>query len=477
VLAQQKIDNSRNTLKMDEGALKTKTQKYQAQWHELSKKISEFSLSPDQEYQELCRSLTQKNQDYLSNQKHVDELEGKIKESKTNLSHLTDLYKKQQTKLSELKTRATTLETELNELKTTRKNLFGDKSVEATRNSLKERQETLLEVSQQEKERLSDLKIKHKEAETNIKNSKTALTEIKSKLEKAQKTYQNALKSSPFEDEISFQNALMTEEAYSTLKKEKERIDKEKTTTEIKLTQSRDELSQIRKKCLTTKSLEDIVEENQQLEDELSKTQQAITESQITLKNDKKAREEQASLIETIERCEKDWHLWAELNALIGSANGDKFSKFAQGITMNVLIQFANHHLTTLYPRYQLIGADKLMISVIDTYQADIKRPVETLSGGESFLISLALALGLSDLASNKINVESLFLDEGFGTLDSETLDLAIDTLDSLNSTGKMIGIISHVEALKERIPTQINVSSSGGVSALAPEYRLTKSS
>jgi len=105
---------------------------------------------------------------------------------------------------------------------------------------------------------------------------------------------------------------------------------------------------------------------------------------------------------------------------------------------------------------------------MIDTYQADAVRSVNTLSGGESFLVSLALALGLSDLASHKTQIDSLFIDEGFGTLDAETLDIAITALENLQASGKMIGIISHVEALKERISTQIQVKKmSGGVSKI----------
>ena len=91
-------------------------------------------------------------------------------------------------------------------------------------------------------------------------------------------------------------------------------------------------------------------------------------------------------------------------------------------------------------------------------------RDTRTLSGGESFLVSLALALSLSDLVSNKTSIDSLFLDEGFGTLDGDTLDIALDALDTLNASGKMIGVISHVESLKERIPAQIRVEKGGGV-------------
>ncbi len=165
------------------------------------------------------------------------------------------------------------------------------------------------------------------------------------------------------------------------------------------------------------------------------------------------------------------------LHSLIGSSNGDKFRKFAQGLTLDNLVYLANQQLNRLHGRYQLKRSESegLELSVLDTWQADAIRDTKTLSGGESFLVSLALALGLSDLVSHKTSIDSLFLDEGFGTLDSETLDLALDALDSLNASGKMIGVISHIEAMKERIPVQLKVKKKSGlgVSELDAQFRV----
>ncbi|EFU69386.1 nuclease sbcCD [Aliarcobacter butzleri JV22] len=156
---------------------------------------------------------------------------------------------------------------------------------------------------------------------------------------------------------------------------------------------------------------------------------------------------------------------------MIGSASGDKFAKFAQGITLDQLIYLANKHLQILSPRYELQRSNDssklLEIEIIDGFQCDVVRPVSTLSGGESFIVSLSLALGLSALASQKISIDSLFLDEGFGTLDSDSLELALNALNQLQSSGKMVGVISHVEALKERIPLQIRVMPKGDGTSL----------
>ena len=142
-------------------------------------------------------------------------------------------------------------------------------------------------------------------------------------------------------------------------------------------------------------------------------------------------------------------------------------------------MHLANQRLVRLHGRYQLArtSGGELELSVIDTWQADVARDTQTLSGGESFLVSLALALALSDLVSSKTRIDSLFLDEGFGTLDAETLEVALDALDALNASGKMIGVISHIEALKERVPVQIKLSKSQGLglSRLAPEFAVSE--
>lgn len=200
------------------------------------------------------------------------------------------------------------------------------------------------------------------------------------------------------------------------------------------------------------------------LQEEKGKLKQVIAEDdQLKLKHLEVARK--------IESQQQEFDRFQKLSALIGSADGKKFSRFAQGLTLARLTELANRHLLRLSDRYSILkSAEKdLDLQIIDHYQADVVRPMSTLSGGESFLVSLALALGLSDLASRKVQINSLFIDEGFGTLDAETLDVAITALENLQASGKSIGIISHVEALKERIGTQIQLSREpGGTSKIS---------
>ena len=156
---------------------------------------------------------------------------------------------------------------------------------------------------------------------------------------------------------------------------------------------------------------------------------------------------------------------WQALHDLIGSSDGKKYRNFAQGLTFAAVIAHANRQLARMNDRYLLTHdpARPLELDIIDNYQGGATRTTKNLSGGETFLVSLALALGLAQMAGENIRIDTLFLDEGFGTLDEETLDSALDTLSALRADGKHIGVISHIAALTERIPTQIRITPEQG--------------
>jgi exonuclease SbcC len=164
-----------------------------------------------------------------------------------------------------------------------------------------------------------------------------------------------------------------------------------------------------------------------------------------------------------------EYQRWARLNALIGSATGDTFRKIAQAYNLDLLVHHANVQLRQLVRRYRLKrGGSMLGLLVMDTEMGDELRSVHSLSGGETFLVSLALALGLASMASSTLKIESLFIDEGFGSLDPESLQLAMDALDGLQAQGRKVAVISHVQEMHERIPVQIQVRRQGnGLSTL----------
>lgn len=195
----------------------------------------------------------------------------------------------------------------------------------------------------------------------------------------------------------------------------------------------------------------------------LSRFTQEKTELAFRLRTQTENKAKVSGLQEELNVRRTESERWAKLNELAGSADGAKFRRIAQGYTLDILLNYANVQLRELTRRYRLERVpETLALQVIDRDMCDEVRTVHSLSGGESFLVSLALALGLSSLSSNRMRVESLFIDEGFGSLDAETLRVAMDALESLRTQGRKIGVISHVQEMTERIPVRVQVSRVG---------------
>lgn len=195
----------------------------------------------------------------------------------------------------------------------------------------------------------------------------------------------------------------------------------------------------------------------------LSRYTQEKTELAFRLRTQTENKAKVSGLQEELNVRRTESERWAKLNELAGSADGAKFRRIAQGYTLDILLNYANVQLRELTRRYRLERVpETLALQVIDRDMCDEVRTVHSLSGGESFLVSLALALGLSSLSSSRMRVESLFIDEGFGSLDAETLRVAMDALESLRTQGRKIGVISHVQEMTERIPVRVQVSRVG---------------
>nr|WP_314580540.1 AAA family ATPase [uncultured Pseudomonas sp.] len=196
---------------------------------------------------------------------------------------------------------------------------------------------------------------------------------------------------------------------------------------------------------------------------------QLCADLRAQISEDERRRNANSELQARIQAANSEYLRWARLATLIGSAEGDKFRKIAQAYNLDLLVHHANAQLKQLVRRYRLKrGGSVLGLLVMDTEMGDELRSVHSLSGGETFLVSLALALGLASMASSTLKIESLFIDEGFGSLDPESLQLAMDALDGLQAQGRKVGVISHVQEMHERIPVQIRVRRQGnGLSTL----------
>ncbi|MHC8309121.1 SbcC/MukB-like Walker B domain-containing protein [Pseudomonas sp. GT1P32] len=206
-----------------------------------------------------------------------------------------------------------------------------------------------------------------------------------------------------------------------------------------------------------------------ELQNQFAASEHRCAELRAEQTEDQRRQNANQALAQQIADAYSEYQRWARLNALIGSATGDTFRKIAQAYNLDLLVHHANVQLRQLVRRYRLKrGGSMLGLLVMDTEMGDELRSVHSLSGGETFLVSLALALGLASMASSTLKIESLFIDEGFGSLDPESLQLAMDALDGLQAQGRKVAVISHVQEMHERIPVQIQVHRQGnGLSTL----------
>ena len=201
-----------------------------------------------------------------------------------------------------------------------------------------------------------------------------------------------------------------------------------------------------------------------ELDSEFADLQQAAGGLQSTLAEDDRKRGQATDITGRIAAEQAVLSVWQEVNGAIGSADGASFRRFVQGITLESLVVLANDHLAAFNPRYRLQrGAGGLTLLVVDRDMGDVLRATRSLSGGERFLASLALALALSGLEGRDSFVDTLFIDEGFGALDAETLDLAVDALETLQGRGRKVGVVTHVAAMIDRIAVQVRVEKRGG--------------
>ena len=344
-------------------------------------------------------------------------------------------------------------------------------SVESKRNLLQKTKNTFVEKAKLSNESLQNLLNTKTKQETLQVNITADLKSLSIKKADFTTTLNAKLKDSDFTSKENIETALLSEEIAHKYKDNRERIKE----NQLKIKTLKDEHAKDLKLLHETKNFETSESESKQILADLKTKKDALLTAKGKIveafRKDKEIKDRNQETYKKIDAQDKICKVWKELFKIIGNSK-DAFNVYVQRLTLKHLLDLANVHLYQLNKRYSLKMEDsykpkeELNFNLIDHYQTDQARLVDTSSGGEKFIISLALALGLSDLASKNVKIDSLFIDEGFGTLDSNTLETVISTLETLQSQGKMIGIISHVENLKERIPTQIQITKkSNGVS------------
>jgi len=263
-----------------------------------------------------------------------------------------------------------------------------------------------------------------------------------------------------FSSEADYRAACLADAERERLRLVNEQLERRKTELETQIADRQRSLDNERAKAITEQPQGEAQAELESLEAQLRDAQQKIGADKRRLMANEELRARQQDRLRERAGQRRTVEVWGRLEDLIGSYDGKKYRNFAQGLTFEILVVHANRQLQHLTDRYLLTRDkdDPLELNVIDSYQAGEVRSIKNLSGGESFLVSLALSLGLSHMSSRTVRIDSLFLDEGFGSLDDDALSTALETLASLRHDGKLIGVISHVPALKERISAQIQV-------------------
>lgn len=361
----------------------------------------------------------------------------------------------------------------LQNLKDTRQKRFADKNPDQEEAKLKLAHEKFTSNAKQKAKAQQQAITAYAQLEQRINNLKESSEQIELKLSSLEPQFKTLLNQQQFDSEESFINACMEEaerlkldQQQRHLSENKKSLNEQLQQTELtlnKLAQQHPEPPQERALCQS---------EFDTLEQQKASYNEDKGRHVEKLNNHRQAQARIAEQKILIDRQEKETQRWRLLHELIGSADGKKYRNFAQSLSFEIVLHYANAQLAQMSDRYSLRinpePGSKLELFVEDHYQGAELRSVKNLSGGESFIVSLALALGLSQMVAGNMRLESLFLDEGFGTLDEDSLDIALSSLANLQRSGKTIGIISHVAALKERISTQIQViPMSGGRSRL----------
>lgn len=423
--------------------------------------VSGFGLALPMSPTEVINELFAKKMLWVKNEEAFNEKQKDLERVASEIREIKSLKAEKEKTWQGKHSQLVQGEEKLNEEKRIRKKLFGDKDPDQVEKSLNDTV-TLTKSSYEQMRKAADEKAGQlRTLIFAIETYDRQIKETQGRELQALSLFEASLKKFGFdEQEHYFQSHLESSELESLQDKSQsltERINR----LQGEMEQNNQTLAQEKAKNLTDKTIEELEAEQKANGIEQADVRETLGNLVYELRGDDEARNKSKDYLRTIAAKQLIVDQWSTLSGLIGSADGRKFRNYAQGITFDIMIAYANQALMKMNDRYLLKRKDKdgLELEVQDNYQAGVIRSTKNLSGGESFIVSLALALGLSKMASQNVQVESLFLDEGFGTLDEDALENALKTLSGLHQQGKLIGVISHVQELKDRIGTQIIVT------------------
>lgn len=420
---------------------------------------------PETDISSLLETLKARLTAWQTEVKKKADIEKQIADLDSELKRLDAVIETQSTALAEKRKHLGALKKELNAGNEERKALYGDKNPDDEEHRLNKAVSDAEGAEKQARERNNELQQKWNTVKAHVESLKKRIDLREPEMRGLEIEFSAALEPAGFSNEEQFLAARLSSEQKANLTAKAKALDERQTDLRARQKDRETRLTTEMARKVTDKSLDELEPQFKEYEESLRELRDIIAGLKHKLSENTAAKERIKEKQAAIEAQGKECRRWENLHELIGSADGKKYRNFAQGLTFEMMIGHANRQLQKMTDRYLLVrhDAQPLELNVVDNYQAGEIRPTKNLSGGESFIVSLSLALGLSHMASKNVRVDSLFLDEGFGTLDDEALDTALETLGGLQQDGKLIGVISHVPALKERISTQIQVTPQTG--------------
>jgi exonuclease SbcC len=459
--------NDRKAAEKALAEVKDGLEKLRADFNERRQAVSGKLLSlgvtdvPEMDISSLLATLRARLKAWQGQVKRKAEIEKQIADLDSEVKHLDGVVETQSTALAEKRELLETLKKELAAGNDERKALYDDKNPDDEELRLNKAISDAESAERQARDCHNELHQKWNTAKAHAESLRKRIDQREPELRKLETAFSAALAPVGFSNEEQLLEARLPPERRGELTAKAKELDERQTDLKARQKDRETRLATEMARKVTDKSLDELETQFKEHEESLKELRDIIAGFKHKLSENKAAKERIKEKQAAIESQKKECRRWENLHELIGSADGKKYRNFAQGLTFEMMIGHANRQLRKMTDRYLLIrdDAQPLELNVIDNYQAGEVRSTKNLSGGESFIVSLSLALGLSHMASKNVRVDSLFLDEGFGTLDEEALDTALETLAGLQQDGKLVGVISHIPALRERIAAQIQIT------------------
>ena len=418
----------------------------------LWKSWEEFDL---EHADDILANLKKRQQQFEANKTQLDNLSKKLELARNNETRFGEIVKNAKDTLATETTAYDDAVRNLDALQKSRTEKFGDNDVEAVAkkaNDTKSLAETAFNTA--------DKAFREAENESNtlntkIKSLREALEKTANDIETKTTNFKNAIEAKGFADEAAFLAASMQESEFTKLQSDKQRIDSKIASATGKKQVAAEALEKLKAERSDETPLQALVDGKAAVEKELSKLLENSGAARSRVENYKKSAAQLQKLQKDLEERTAEYIRWETMGDWFGVMNGDDFAAFVQGLTFKSLLKLANKHLAIVKDRFRLVAEGNLGFKVADSEFGNDRR-ISNLSGGEKFLVSLSLALGIADFASRNVRVESLFMDEGFGTLDDATLEDVMNCLRCQQREGKMLGIITHVESVVNSISQKI---------------------